>query len=545
LPAGAFSGAFTAKAHATFASPRFKVTTNRISVRAAGGSKAQVRLIVDNYPLGNPTTLFPQTVLNRDATGWITLNVDYRKGSWAYLEFTTGGDAPRTPSKPEKNPVEPDSWFAVSEVVFHDSPNPPRPERSVTEILLSTAPETAISLADRYQKLLRESVAAWRAHSLSEPQRALLDASLRLALLSSNPAQIAGAAPVLQRIESAENGLENPVRISGIADGEGIDWPLLNRGDHLQPGDPVPRGYLEVLGKHAFLAAAPDATARSGRLELAEALTSPQNPLTTRVLANRIWHHVFGRGLVPSVDNFGRLGEPCSNPDLLDHLASRFASDSWSAKKLIRFLVTSRTFRLSSVPSQASLEHDPSNDLLSHANLRRIDAETLRDTLLQLSDTLNPTMEGPSAPPVDAVKPLGGKEAYRRSVYLQSRRSVFNGLLDVFDSPKPFTTVGRRDVTNVPAQALALLNDPWVASLAHRWAQAVIEKDPEAGPESRVRSLFLSSLCRPPTEAEMSGSLRFLDQLRSDNPNPSQAQAAVWARLAHSLLNLKEFLYIP
>jgi hypothetical protein len=176
-----------------------------------------------------------------------------------------------------------------------------------------------------------------------------------------------------------------------------------------------------------------------------------------------------------------------------------------------------------------------------------MDAETLRDTLLQLSGSLAPTAEGPGAAPVDSIQPH--PTAYRRSVYLQSKRSVFNGLLDVFDSPKPFTTVGRRDVTNVPAQALSLLNDPWVNSLAQRWIQAEFKRQPDAAPDSRVRTLFLSSLCRLPSDTELAGSLQFLDQLQSlgseQAPNPTAQDPTVWTRFAHTLLNFKEFLYIP
>jgi cytochrome c553 len=557
LPRGAFTASLTARANATFASPRFQISSRHISIRAAGVSGAQVRLIVDNYPLGNPTSLFPQAPLEQAASGWVTLNVDYRKGSWAYLEFTTRGDAARAASpkaktnqqSPPLKPEEIDSWFSVSEVVFHDTPERPHTELPFLQTLLTVVPQprSAKELAAHYQRLLMESISAWRSGTVSAPQLSLLNGLIEKQLLPTHLQEIPATAAPINEFHTAEAQIPPLTRIPAVVDAEPIDWPLLERGDHLKPGAPVPRGYLEVLGKNAFFekprSVSASTRSMSGRLELAEAITSPSNPLTARVMANRIWHHIFGRGLVPSVDNFGRLGEPCSNPELLDHLASTLVQDGWSPKQMIRYLVTSRAFRLSSVPSPEAAEHDPDNTLLSHSPLRRLDAESLRDALLCLSGALDATMYGPSAPTIDSASPPHKNPLYRRSVYLQSKRSVFNELLRAFDAPRPFTTMGRRDLTNVPAQALALLNDPLVGALARRWAESELQRVPEGADTSRIEHLFLQCICRLPSDSEKRAALGFIDLLRTSSPqNPN---TAVWTGFAHVLINLKEFLYLP
>ncbi|HEY6169914.1 MAG TPA: DUF1553 domain-containing protein, partial [Verrucomicrobiae bacterium] len=286
------------------------------------------------------------------------------------------------------------------------------------------------------------------------------------------------------------------------------------------------------------VAAGTAALQTSGRLELANAIASPNNPLAARVMVNRIWHQLFGCGLVPTVDNFGRLGEKPTHPELLDYLAAKFVEDGWSAKKMIRFLVTSRAWQMSSEPSARAREVDPGNELLSHFRVRRLEAEAIRDSLLAVSGELDVTMFG---------KSVAINDQKRRSIYVAIRRTSLSPFLEVFDAPKPFTTLGKRDVTNVPAQSLALLNDPFVIHCAARWAKSLLDQTGEATTEARVRRMFEAAFARSPSAKELENARGYLADLIRDHDaseGKSAASEEVWRDFAQSLFNLKEFIYV-
>ena len=225
----------------------------------------------------------------------------------------------------------------------------------------------------------------------------------------------------------------------------------------------------------------------AGGYELARRITDPANPLFARTAVNRIWHHLFGRGIVPTVDNLGVQGEPPTHPELLDWLADEFVSQGWSQKKLIRTLVLSRTYQMSSRPAglgRRACWIRPTC-YLHRANVRRLEGEAIRDSMLAVSGRLNRTMFGPSVPAYlspyaesrfqpKTSGPLDGDG--RRSIYLEVRRNYLPPMLLVFDTPTPFTSIGRRNVSNVPAQALTMLNDPLVVDLARQWAQRVLKR---------------------------------------------------------------------
>jgi len=303
--------------------------------------------------------------------------------------------------------------------------------------------------------------------------------------------------------------------------------PLFVRGEYKQPAAPVPRRYLEAFDPKAF------ATTGSGRRELADKIATVENPLTARVLVNRLWHHVFGRGLVGTVDNFGRLGDQPTHPELMDHLARRFVEQRWSVKTLLRELLLTEAFRRASLPTASALAKDPSNDLLAHARVRRLEGEALRDSLLTLAGKLEHRMYGPG----DNALAAPGQQV-RRSVYLTIRRNSLNPLITTFDGPKPFTTVGRRDATNVPAQSLTLLNDGFVIDAAKQWASRL---DPKQADAAKVDALFVQALARPATTAEHAAAARYLVDLKATHAGKP---AIVWADFAQSVLNLKEFLYL-
>jgi len=533
LPAGISSHLISEKHGGLLTSPRFRITTDNLSVRAAGGKGATVRLIVDNYPLG-VNAVFPKAALNRDDAGWLRLDTAYRKDSWAYLEFGTADDLTRRFGNSD---AEGRSWFFADRVVSHDAPAPPRDEPQALVALLaradgSKAPVNAATLARHYAATLAAAVQAWRDGSLDEPHRALLDACLRRGLLPTSVKALPTVAPLIAEYRRREAEISAPRRAPGVIEGTAFDAPMFPRGDHTRPGEPVRRGYLEVLhlGGEAS-SVKPSLTAgASGRLELANAIASPRNPLTARVMVNRVWHHLFGRGLVATVDNFGRLGDQPTHPELLDHLASQFIADGWSFKTLIRRLVTTHAYQLASEPTAAARERDASNEVLSHFRVRRLEAEAIRDTLLTVSGRLEPTQFGP---------PVGIGDRTRRSIYLNVRRNNLSPFLEIFDAPKPFTTLGRRDTTNVPAQSLAFLNDPFVIEAAKNWAELLLRQSPGAGVDARLRQLYRAAFARPPSADELAKSRAYLATLGTDAEDPR-----VWQDFIQSLFNLKEFIYV-
>jgi hypothetical protein len=297
----------------------------------------------------------------------------------------------------------------------------------------------------------------------------------------------------------------------------------------------------------------------SGRLDLARMIADPANPLTARVAVNRIWHHLFDQGLVPSVDNLGALGDRPSHPELLDDLADRFVRDGWSIKRVVRELVLSRTFQMASISSPDAEAHDPDNRLLHRMPVRRLEAEAIRDAILAVSGRLEGRIGGPGVevhltPFMDNYAegygrpktsgPLDGDG--RRSLYLNVRRNFPTPILAAFDMPLPLVTAGRRDVSNVPAQALILMNDPFVAQQARRWAVRVLAME-GLDASGRVRRMYREAYARPPSEAELNAALRFLKSHAGElgiRPERWGADERVWGDFAHILINVKEFIFL-
>jgi hypothetical protein len=302
-------------------------------------------------------------------------------------------------------------------------------------------------------------------------------------------------------------------------------------------GAKVPRGFLQAT----LPANSPPPTIEqgSGRLELANWITSPGNPLPARVLANRIWLHLFGQGLVRTPDNFGLTGELPTHPALLDHLAQELKANNWSTKALVRRIVLSRTYQLSTRPRDEALAHDPENRLLSHANRRTLDAESLRDTILLLAGTLDRSKGGPSLP-------RGFKSEFnfevttrKRSVYVPVFRNALYELFATFDFANPNFTVGQRSQSAIPTQALFLRNSPFI----HTHAKAAAERLLAEGnltPGQRLDALYLRSLGRSPSTEERAHSERFL---REYSTQPSDPDA--WAALQRALFCSLDFRYLP
>ncbi len=290
---------------------------------------------------------------------------------------------------------------------------------------------------------------------------------------------------------------------------------LLKRGDYLRPGEEVPRGGLSLLPFP------PSVSKRSGRLTLARQLMEPTNPLTARVMVNRLWHHYFGAGLVRTTSDFGRRADAPSHPDLLDHLASHLQKNQWSLKSLHRLIATSKVFRQAAGQPPSM---DPDNRLLSVYPHRRLDFESMRDALLAASGELDVHLGGvPSSL-------LGNAATPRRSLYGKIDRQFLPSELKAFDFANPELHSPRRFETNVPQQALFFLNSPFAMQRAQALAQTLEMNDPHA----RVHALFQRTYQRNPTLNEQYSSLSFI-QRTPEEP---------WARLAHALLLANEFLFL-
>ena len=303
--------------------------------------------------------------------------------------------------------------------------------------------------------------------------------------------------------------------------------------DHL--GAIAPRGVLQV----ANYGPAPEMpTNSSGRLELAHWIVDPSNPLTSRVMANRVWHWLIGAGLVRTVDNFGTTGESPSHPALLDHLAVQFVEQGWSVKKLIRTIVLSRTYRLSS--SRGAQQEDPENRLLTHMNRRRLDAESLRDTMLAVAGTLELEMGG-STFPVSLTTDVGFRfQDPRRSVYVPVFRSSLPELFEVFDFANPSLVTGRRDVSTVAPQALFMMNHVFVRTQARLTAERLLRQS-ELTAVDRIDRAYLQILGRHATQTELSLSQQFLKSvIDTTEKGPIEA----WTQMVQSMFLTIEFRYI-
>ena len=343
----------------------------------------------------------------------------------------------------------------------------------------------------------------------------------------------------LVALRTAVDRLPVSPTLPALADGTGRDGHVFIRGDHKRPGAAAPRRFLQALAGDAPLATGPG----SGRRALAEALLSSDNPLLARVFVNRVWHHLFGRGLVRTVDNLGALGEPPSHPELLDWLARSAIAHGWSTKHVVRTLVTSAAYRQDSRRRDEAEGKDPANVLLHRQNVRRLDAEAVRDSLLAISGRLDPRRFGPPVDlPLDTLIDARGRPPRsgpldgdgRRSLYLAVRRNFLSPLLLAFDLPTPFATVGARAVSNVPAQALALANDPFVHAECARWAGRLQRELPAADADARIHHAYWQGFGRAPDAAELALCRGLLAGGGDD----------ALADLLHTLVNTTEFLYL-
>lgn len=474
----------------TLRSPTFTISTEKIHVLMKANAGTMARVVIDHFDmvtrhelLFRGTLLKGKTIETNGKWAWKSFGNDLKKyvGRRAYLEFIDEGPGS----------------IAIDRVIFRDDDAPKDASVAMLEVELNS---TARELASQ-------------------------------------------AKPIADR-------LVQPDWVIAMADGTVEMAPVAIRGNPHNEGAPVPARTLSALGAEL-------ASGTHSRLGLANSIASSDNPLTSRVVVNRLWHHLFGRGIVPTTDDFGPQGQPPSHPQLLDWLASDFVRDGWSIKRSIRQMVLSETYRQSSIAhpendSQRIATADPTNQTLHRMPVRRLNAEAIRDAIMAISGRLDTTAFGPSVPThhTEFMQGRGKRDSGpidgdgRRSVYLSVDRNFINPFFLTFDMPTPFGPQGRRSRSNVPAQSLAMMNDPLVKLQAERWADDIMQED-DATNEQKIDRLFLQATATPPANQQRRQLVQFLEeQSAAYGAEDGVIFQQAWVDLAHTILNLKSFTFL-
>ncbi|MDA7657320.1 PSD1 and planctomycete cytochrome C domain-containing protein [Verrucomicrobia bacterium] len=521
----------TSRSSGMLKTQRFKIESGKLRYLIRG--KTKIYAAVDNHimvtgPLhGTLVKVFESK--DSKTPEWVTHDLSAYRGHLVHLEFGLVDDAD----------------LEILKVI--ESEKTPEPYTDFKNGETKQVPQTVVAQA--VSEFMQEG---YQFDRLS-PDNQMIMVSMARKVLKERIQKNNPFDQVSSRFVSSKNAAMKEAQFESLtavalSDNNGVDESILIRGNAKRPGKPAPRRLLSAFGYSPQIS-----SQGSGRLQLAESIASARNPLASRVIVNRVWHHLFGRGIVPTVDNFGYLGEPPSHPELLDHLAFEFTeTDQWSLKQLIRKIVLSQTYRMSSqLHVETEPDRDPNNILLSRFPVRRLEAEAIRDNMLAVCGDLNTAMFGKSVPVhlTDFVigrgrpgesGPLDGNG--RRSVYIATRRNFLPTLMTAFDYPTPFSTIGKRNVTNVPAQSLALSNDEFVHSQALAWATSLLQA-PDPGIEKRIETAFRTAFSRSPSQTEQELCIKALAQFLSINQG-SQTELNSWRDLCHSLLVMNEFFYI-
>jgi cytochrome c553 len=373
-------------------------------------------------------------------------------------------------------------------------------------------------------------------------------------LVNGNPAVMSAdeRAARAKLLDDAKREYASIPKAMAVSEGAAGDLEVFLRGNHLTRGPLVPRRFPLVLsgGNQP-----PIATKESGRLDLARWIASPENPLTARVIVNRIWRWHFGRGLVASVDNFGRLGELPSHPELLDYLARRFVDDGWSLKKLHRRITLSATYQMSGQWNERAAQVDPENRLLWRMSPRRVDVEELRDAILSASGQLDLKMGGTllQTEPFQDLSAGGlsrrpsNYQSARRSVYLPVLRGALYDVFRTFDFPDPAVSSGDRPSTTAPSQALFLMNGELVGQASELIASR-LSSDAHLSDDDRMARACRRILGRPASALDLFQWRSFLDHYEkaasAPAVDPARARRLAWQGLCRTLLSSSEFIYV-
>ena len=567
-PGTVTSGRFGSKFYGVLRSPTFEIGDGRIHYRYRGDG-GTFRLVINNYRMDEdsallykgcispikPTTEFSWHLQSGDIPNHIGNSgnlelIDHFDGSFEVdeIRFSQKG----TPVDP---PSELDLKLAAADFDSQES--------FCQELAKGICEELKNDSNQIFDLLIAEDLTSLVRPELKTPSKknASIGNLLSAQFVSSNlpgsselnpgPAEmLATIDAIRKKITERNNDVPQPVFIHGMTDGTGEDEFIMIRGNHKALGEKATRRFLSAFSTRPLNP--PDG---SGRLLLANKITAPNNPLTTRVAVNRVWHHMFGAGIVKSVDNFGVLGHKPTHPELLDYLATDFAKNKWSIKTLIKKIAMSQTYQMASTTNPNAKTIDPDNKLLHRARIRRLQGEAIRDSMLSVSGRLDKSLYGPPVPihltPFMSGRgrprksgPLDGDG--RRSIYIAVRRNFLSPMMLAFDTPIPFNATGRRNLSNVPAQSLILLNDPFVIGQARHWAEQLVKSNDETI-VNRIEIVYKNALGRKPTTSESKQSVEYVKQQAKELGVAEDALLSnvdVWQDFCHAIFNVKEFIFI-
>lgn len=564
LIGGLQTNALSSRLNGALRSPLLKTLgRSHISYQYSGGGHAAARDVYENAFLterfnyldsSRPTWLIRSTVLGPPDSN-------------VFQEFVTKTTNPNFPPRvglggdlTVEQISNPRSWFGITKVIVHQAPFPPQDGllRFHGLFKIPTTPDGSVALrectsleeiAQAYADWFTSAIDRWEHNVATEEDVHLINTLLKSELLT-NDFQHPQLTTFIKRYREIEKQIKPPWTVNGLADLDpGQDYRLNIRGNYDDLGDPIPRGYLQaIMGSSSAFK-----SETSGRKELAAWIASPENPLTARVFVNRVWHWLFGTGLVATPNDFGHLGDQPSHPELLDHLTRQFIDDGWSLKKLIRSIVVSKAWQQSGHTTNAALQLDARNRWLHHYPLRRLEAEAIRDAILSASGRLDRQLFGqPIDPPrqkEDEYKrlfsgPLDGLG--RRSIYTKVTIMEPPRFLATFNQPKPKIPTGRRDSTSTTAQSLTMMNDPFVRSQAEFWARTLVGTD-HASTEERIAHMFQVVFSRSANVREITRWNVALEDLSAEQDTddaPPLLNEMLWTAVAHAMFNAKEFIYI-
>lgn len=515
----------------TYRTKTFEVTGKSLWYAYRG--KADVFLDIDSHRTihGPLHTVVEQKLDSEGEIKWFHHPVGPYIGHRVFVDFTPRGD------------------FELFAVVFADEEPtgliPSSPIEIVDKSLVTAGPA---GIVEGVTAALRGALAAV-AEERATPRDAalvnwLIENEDRLGLSRGDLSAMRGLVAKWreQRID-LERQIPLPEYAPVLLEGTPQDEYVHLRGNHKRLAEePTPRQYLQALVGQSPIREG------SGRRELADQVTSAENPLTARVWVNRLWGHLLGRGIVPSVDNFGVLGDPPTHPELLDYLADELVRCEWDTKAMIRRIVLSSTYRQASSTSDAlATQVDPANNLLHKVRVRRIPAESIRDSLLAISGRLNSRQFGKSVRIhiTDFMRhnrspagsgPMDGRG--RRSIYVEVRRNALSHFLTAFDRPGPSTTMGKRSQSNSAAQPLVLLNDPLVHELCDNWAGRLVEK--HESDADALTDAYYAAFGRAPTDEEAAAILPYVAERTA-----TEGRKGAWRDATLTLVNMKEFIFLP
>ena len=533
------SGQLSNRLTGSFRSPTFELNHDAVQMRLQG-KDVTARMILDGFFMYRYNGLlfsgFSTTVNSENQPRWHRLQGDVRryKGHKAFVEFLDTGNGS----------VSIEDLRQTSEGSPGEIPN------TLILDLVDDSITSHESFAASYGRQWRIALQAWHEAGLNAEQVGLINWVLGNQL-AELPESIRETVKERRNdFRELENSLPAAQHVLVMSDGSAENEKVFIRGNHKALGEEAPRQLLS-----AIVGDAPIESHGSGRMDLAEDILAEDNPLTSRVMVNRLWHHLFGRGIVASTNNFGVLGSRPSHPELLDHLAIRFVNEhQWSIKGMLKEIMLSSTYQMDSTPNPDYAEVDPNNNLLYRQNIRRLEGEAIRDSILAISGRLDKTQFGPSVPVFitpfmtgrgrPGSGPLDG--AGRRSIYVSIRRNFLSPMMLAFDMPVPFNSVGRRNVSNVPSQALILMNDPFVVEQSTLWGQRIAALENLSPPE-KISQMYMEAFSRSPSADELADATEFLKIQAQEYNIPEENQAndqRLWSDLGHVLINTKPFIYI-